>query len=67
MGHADRIAADARKQLWAIINPPLNQFVVDIEAAQSEILAADRVRGDASAELQAIAAEADHLLAETSV
>lgn len=66
MGHADKIATDARGQLWAIIDPPLDHFLADIEAAQSEILGADCARGDASAELQAIADEADQLLTDTN-
>lgn len=67
MGHADRIAADARRQLRAIIDPPLDKFVAEIDTAQAEILGADRARGDASTELQTIAAEADLLLAQTNL
>lgn len=67
MGHADKIAADARRQLRAIIDPPLDQFVTEIAAAQAEILGADRARGDASAELRAIAADADSLLTLANV
>ncbi len=67
MGHADRIAAEARRQLGAIIDPPLEQFLAEIDAAQAEILGADRARGAASNELEAIAAEADQLLADNGV
>lgn len=67
MGHADRIAVEARKQLAAIIDPPLEQFLAEIDAAQAEILGADHARGAASSELEAIAAEADRLLAESGV
>lgn len=62
MGHADTIAAEARHQLWAIVNPPLDEFVAEIVGAQEDILRADRSRSVASDELQAIAAEADRLL-----
>lgn len=67
MGHADRIAAEARKQLGEIIDPPLEQFLAEIDAAQAEILGADRARGAASDALEAIAAEADQLLADNGV
>jgi hypothetical protein len=64
MGHADKIAADAREQLWAIIDPPMNEFLATIDESQREILEADRDRVDAANELVAIAAEADRALAD---
>ncbi len=66
MGHADRIASDARKKLHSIIDPPLEEFLAQIDAAQAEILGADQVRNAASAELKAIAAEADRLLVHSA-
>lgn len=63
MGHADKIASDARKQLWAIIDPPMDEFVEEIKAAQDEILGADRTRVESARELDAIASEADRFLA----
>jgi hypothetical protein len=65
MGHADKIAADARRQLWEIIDPPMDAFLAKIDAAQAEILGADLARGIAARELSAIASEADRLLAES--
>ncbi|WP_327029287.1 50S ribosome-binding GTPase [Micromonospora sp. NBC_01740] len=66
MGHADKIAADARRQLWEIIDPPMDVFLAGVEAAQDEVLGADLARGNAARELSAIASEADRLLAESS-
>ncbi|MGK5682362.1 GTPase [Actinoplanes sp. URMC 104] len=66
MGHADKIAADARRQLWQIIDPPMDAFLAEIQAAQDEILGADLARGTAARELSAIASEADRLLTESS-
>lgn len=66
MGNADKIAADARNMLWQVIDPPLDAFLSEIQAAQDEILSADRARGDAANELRAIAAEADSLLAASA-
>lgn len=66
MGHADRITADARERLWGIIDPPLNEFLAEIQAAEDEILNADQARGDAAVELRAIAGEADRLLSESA-
>jgi hypothetical protein len=63
MGHADKIAADARRQLWSIIDPPLDAFLAEVQAAQDEIIGADKSRADAAKELGAIASEADRLLA----
>ena len=65
MGHADKIAANARKQLWDAIDPPMDAFLAEIQAAQDEILGADLVRGAAARELTAIASQADILLAES--
>lgn len=44
MGHADKIAADARLQLSATIDPPIDAFIATIQAAQAEVLGADRAR-----------------------
>lgn len=66
MGHADKISADAREQLWAIIDPPMDEFLAEIQAAQDEILSADQARSEAVYELRAIATEADRLLTESS-
>jgi len=67
MGHADKIAADARRQLWSIIDPPLDAFLVEVQTAQDQIIGADRSRADAAEELDAIASEADRLLALSSM
>ena len=66
MGHADKIAANARVKLWAIIDPPLNEFLSEIQTAQDEILNAEQARGEAGVEIRAIAGEADRLSAETA-
>ncbi|WP_374460247.1 GTPase [Microbacterium sp.] len=66
MGHADKIAYDARRELAAIIDPPLDDLLDEIRAAQDEILGADRARTSAADELRAIADEADRLLSESS-
>ncbi|WP_292774316.1 MULTISPECIES: dynamin family protein [Microbacterium] len=66
MGHADKIASDARRELSAIIDPRLDQLLDEIRAAQDEILNAEHARGAAADELRAIAAEADRLLSEGS-
>lgn len=66
MGHADKIASDARRELSAIVDPPLDQLLDEIRVAQDEILSAENARGTAADELRAIAAEADRLLSETS-
>jgi hypothetical protein len=66
MGHADRIAADARRQLWEIIDPPMNDFLTAAQTTQEEILGADVARTGATRELQAIASEADRLLTESA-
>lgn len=66
MGHADMIAADARSRLWAILDPPMDQFLAEIQTAQDEILGADQARAEAALELDAIASETDRLLAESS-
>lgn len=66
MGHADKIASDARRELSAIIDPRLDQLLDEIRAAQDEILNAEHARGVAADELRAIAAEADRLLSEGS-
>lgn len=63
MGHADKIAADARRQLWSVIDPPLDAFLVEVQAAQDQIIGADTSRADAARELDSIASEADRLLA----
>lgn len=63
MGHADAIAADARRQLWTIIDPPMRAVLSDLRDAQDLIVNADRARVDATNELRAIAEEADLLLA----
>lgn len=65
MGHADKIASEARMQLHSIIDPPLEEFLAQVDAAQAEILSAEHTRSKASEELKAIASEADRLLAET--
>ncbi|GAA1622738.1 GTPase [Actinoplanes couchii] len=62
MGHAGRITADARRQLWQTIDPPMDAFLADNQAAQAEILDAGAASGAATGELRAIAAEADRLL-----
>ena len=64
MGYADRISSDARTKLGEIIDPPMTDFLTDIEAAQDEILQADDTRSQALAELRAISAEADALLSD---
>ncbi|MBX3077961.1 MAG: 50S ribosome-binding GTPase [Cryobacterium sp.] len=66
MGHADVIAANARQQLWAIIDPPMDEFIAEIQAAQDEILSADQARDETATELRAITIEADQLLAQSS-
>ncbi|MBH0009572.1 GTPase [Salinibacterium sp. SWN1162] len=63
MGLAEKIAADAREQLWEMITPPMDAFISDIQATQDEILGASESRGTASRELGLIASEADSLLA----
>lgn len=62
MGHADKIASDARRELAAIIDPRLDQLLDEIRVAQDEILNAEQARAAASNALQMIAAEVDHLL-----
>ncbi|WP_181541237.1 GTPase domain-containing protein [Micromonospora saelicesensis] len=66
MRHADKIAADARRQLWEIIDTPMDAFLADVQAAQDEILGAELARGTATRELSAIASEADRLLTEST-
>lgn len=66
MSHADAIAVDARQKLSAIIDPPLDEFLAHIRAAQDEILSADQARGEASTELRAISTEADRLLSQSA-
>lgn len=66
MGHADKIASDARRELAAIIDPSLDQLQAEIRVAQDEILNAEATRGSASDELRGIADEADRLLSESS-
>jgi hypothetical protein len=66
MGHADKIAAEAREQISATIDPPIDAFIAEIQAAQDEILGADRARATSARELSTIASEADRLLAENS-
>jgi hypothetical protein len=66
MGRADEITAGARRQLWEIIDPPINAFLTEVQAAQDEIIGADRARGSAARELDAIASEADQLLTASS-
>ncbi len=62
MGHADKIASDARRELAAIVDPPLDELLDEIRAAQDEILSADNARTSAADELRAIADEANRLL-----
>lgn len=66
MGHADKIASDARRELSSIVDPPLDDLVDEIRLAQDQILSAETGRGSAADELRAIADEADRLLAESS-
>lgn len=66
MGHADKIASDARRELSAIIDPPLDRLLNEIRVAQDEILSAENARGSAADELRAIVTEADRLLSESS-
>lgn len=66
MGHADKIASDARRDLATVIAPPLDKLLDEIRAAQDEILNADQARTSAADELRAIADEADRLLSESS-
>ncbi|MEZ5110915.1 MAG: LeoA/HP0731 family dynamin-like GTPase [Microbacteriaceae bacterium] len=66
MGHADKIASDARRELAAIIDPSLDQLQAEIRVTQDEILNAEATRGSASDELREIADEADRLLSESS-
>lgn len=66
MGHADKIAYEARRELATIIDPPLDDLLDEIRAAQDEILSADQARTSAADELRAIADEADRLLSESS-
>ncbi|NRQ50406.1 GTPase [Aeromicrobium stalagmiti] len=66
MGYADRIAADARNQLWSIVDPPLDAFLAEVTSAQDQIIRSEGVRNDAVAELDAIAGEADRLLGLSS-
>lgn len=66
MGHADKIASDARRELAAIIDPPLDKLLEEIRVAQDEILNAEVARDTASDELRAIAYEADRLLSESN-
>lgn len=66
MGHADRIADDARHQLWQAVDPPLDAFLAENQAAQTALLDAAQTRGTATTELRAIIAEADRLLTETA-
>lgn len=66
MGHADKIASDARRELSAIIDPRLDQLLDEIRAAQDEILHADASRSSAADELRAIADETDRLLTASS-
>jgi hypothetical protein len=65
MGHADKIAAEVRTQLWSIADPPMNEFLAELQAAQDEILGADEAREVAQLELRAIATETDRLLRES--
>jgi hypothetical protein len=62
MGHADKIATSARQKLWAIVDPPMDELLTDLQVAQDLILSADQARGEAGIELRAIATEADRLL-----
>lgn len=62
MGHADKIASDARRELAAIIDPPLNKLLDEIRASQDQILNTESTRTSAAGELQEIATEADRLL-----
>ena len=55
MGHADKIAADARTKLWGIVDPPMDEFLEDSRLPEEEILRADQTRGDATEKLRAIA------------
>lgn len=66
MGHADKIAADARQQLWEAIDPSMEEFLAGVRDAQDDLLHSDQTRGAAARELSAIASEADRLLAESS-
>lgn len=62
MGYVDEIAVSSRKQLSDIIDPPLDEYVAGIDRQQAEILDASAGRSQASAELEAVAREADHIL-----
>lgn len=63
MGHADKIAAEARQQLSQIVDPELDAIVTQIRADQDNILNAEQATSSATAELCQIAAEADRLQA----
>jgi hypothetical protein len=67
MGHADKIAADARQQLWKAIYPSMEEFLAGVCEAQGETLQSSHTRGAAAGELSAIASEADRLLVESSM
>jgi len=62
MGHADKIASDARRELAAIIDPPLDKLLDEIRVSQDQILNAETTRASAAGELREIATEADRLL-----
>lgn len=62
MGHADKIASDARQELSALIDPPLDALLFEIRTAQAEIVGAEQTRGAATKELKAIATATDRLL-----
>lgn len=63
MGHADEIAADARRSLWESIDPPMNEFLAEVTARQEAILRGENIRIGSAAEIDAIAREAERLLA----
>lgn len=63
MGHADKIAAEARQQLSQIVDPAFDAVVAQIRADQDNILNAEQATNSATEELRQIAAEADRLQA----
>ena len=62
MGHADQIAADARRQLNGIVHPAMNEFLANVDVLQERILEAGTDRDARSTELTEIARAADCML-----
>lgn len=62
MGYADQIAADARRQLAEIVDPPMDEFLAHIDGIRDRIVESHEQRDARSYELIIIAREADRLL-----